>query len=155
MAITKQQKIRKENSEKQWLFFYTLLQASDKCSEISGKPLNGEISSTWFHHIYPKSKYPELRYCPENIILVTADEHSEIEASVVYEEVEKKKRFIAEHYEELVESTKEYIEQFLNPIYEHARTKTNFFKKGHKTTPKTNGVYKNNGEKEKKKTSLY
>lgn len=142
MSTSKQQKAKKENNEKQWLFFYTLLQASDKCSQISGKPLYGELNSTWFHHIYPKSKYPELRYCPENIILVTPDEHSQIESAVVFEEVEKRKRYIAEHYDELVESTAEYIKDFLNPIYEHARTKTSFFKKSHKTTSKVNGVSK-------------
>lgn len=125
----KSQKTRKENSEKQWIFFYTLLQLRSKESEISGDKLYGDLNSTWFHHILPKSKYPELRFCPENIIIVTFDEHTEIENGKTFDEVEKRKIQIVENYEEYVESTKTYLTEFLNPIYEHAKTNTNFFKR--------------------------
>jgi hypothetical protein len=118
-----------ENNEKQWLFFYTLLQAKGKFSEISGDPLYGELNSTWFHHIYPKSKYPNLRYCPENIIIVTPDEHNAIELGQSFPELEKRKKNIAEKYDILIEDTKEYLNEYLNPIYEHVKSKTNFFKK--------------------------
>lgn len=120
---------RKQNNELQWLFFYTLLQTREKESEISGKPLIGELNSTWFHHILPKSKHPELRYCSENIIIVTFDEHTEIESGIEYPEVRKRKQYLLENYDELVETTKTYLHEFLHPIYEHAKTKTNFFKR--------------------------
>lgn len=123
---------RKETSEKQWLFFFLILQLREKCSEISGKPLYGNISSTWFHHIYPKSRYPELRFCIENIIIVTPDEHNAIEHGHSFPELEKRKRYIAEHLEELRESSKQYEEEYLNLIYDHAKKKTNFFTQKHK-----------------------
>jgi hypothetical protein len=126
---TTTQKTRKENTEKQWLLFYTLLQTRSKESEISNTPLYGELNSTWFHHILPKSKYPELRFCPENIIIVTFDEHTEIESGKYFDEVEKRKQQIVENYNDLVESTKTYLTEFLNPIYEHAKHHTDFFKR--------------------------
>jgi hypothetical protein len=124
---TKSQKIKKENTEKQWMFFYTLFQASDKVSMLSGEELKGPFTSMWFHHIYPKSKFPELRFCPENIIIVTADEHNQIESGITFKELEIRKEYISENYEELVTSTKEYIEDYLNPVYEHAKKNTVFF----------------------------
>ena len=119
---------KKKLAQKQWLFFYLILQSSMKESEISQTELYGPITSCWFHHIYPKSKYPELRFCIENIILVTKEEHDQIEAGVVFKEVEQKKKYIAEHYDELLESTNAYLKEFLDPVFEHA-LKTNFFKK--------------------------
>ena len=124
---TKSQRI--EASEKQWLFFYILFQMSQKRSEISGKPIKGELNSCWFHHIYPKSLYPDLRYCAENIIIVTSDEHARIESGEVFEEVELRKKKIEQNYEQLVKDTKLYESDFLNPVYEHAKQNTTFFKK--------------------------
>ena len=123
---TKSQK--KINSEKQWLFFYFILTQRGKESEISGTKLYGEINSTWFHHILPKSKYPELRYCMDNIIVLTSDEHHAVENGKDYEEIERRKKNIQIRYDELVEETKFYIENLLNPSYEHAVKNTVFFK---------------------------
>ena len=123
---TKSQK--KINSEKQWLFFYFILTQRGNESELSSIKLNGEINSTWFHHILPKSKYPELRYCIDNIIVITGDEHNAIENGKCYEEVERRKKDIQLRYDELVEETKFYIENLLNPSYEHAVKNTVFFK---------------------------
>lgn len=119
---------KKINVEKQWLFFYLILQTRGKESEITHKPLYGEISSTWFHHILPKSKYPELRYCVENIIILTPDEHNSVENGTHYDEVAKRKIDLQERYEELVEETKDYVENYLDPIYEHTVKNTLFFK---------------------------
>lgn len=131
MSKTKSQK--KINSEKQWLFFYNIMTERATIddihvSELSGKKLYGEINSTWFHHILPKSKYPELRYCRENIIMLTFDEHNAVENGTIYEEVERRKADIQKRYDELVEETEFYVENLLNPLYEHAIKKTTFFK---------------------------
>lgn len=115
------------NVEKQWLFFYTILCNRGKSSELSGKDLYGDINSLWFHHILPKSKYPDLRYCAENIIMLTPDEHNAVENGKVFEEIEKRKKDIQMRYDELVERTKEDLKDFIEPMYKHALT-TNFFK---------------------------
>lgn len=132
MLKTKSEK--KINTEKQWLFFYEIMVERAEIegvhvSEISGKRLYGEINSTWFHHILPKSKYPELRYCRENIIMLTSEEHNEVENGKEYEKVEKRKADIQERYHELVEETEFYVKNLLNPIYEHAVKNTTMFSK--------------------------
>lgn len=118
---------KKINSEKQWLFFYIVLGSRGKESEISYKPLYGELNSCWFHHILPKSKYPELRYCSDNIIVLTPEEHNAVENGKIYDEVENRKEQLLENYDEKVEETDRYIKEYLNPFYEHAKS-TNFFK---------------------------
>ena len=50
-------------------------------SEISGKWLGDEPNSCFFHHIFPKSTYPKLAFNTENIIVLTADEHQEVETN--------------------------------------------------------------------------
>ena len=124
---SKKLSVKQQNVQKQWLFFYFLLQNRGRESEVSNTKLYGEINSTWFHHILPKSKYPLLRYCPENIIILTGDEHHAVENGTYYEEVEKRKIDLLERYDELVEDTEHYIKEYLEPMYEHALT-TNFFK---------------------------
>ena len=51
-------------------------------SEISGVYLGKEPSSAFFHHILPKNKYPEVRMDEENIILLTIDEHADVESDM-------------------------------------------------------------------------
>ena len=61
-------------------------------SEVSGDYLGGEALSTFFHHILPKSKYPELQYDKSNIILLTLDEHTNVESCMYkFEEVNKRR----------------------------------------------------------------
>ena len=48
-------------------------------SEVSGTYLGKEALSTFFHHILPKNKYPELAYEKSNIILLTLEEHTNVE----------------------------------------------------------------------------
>lgn len=49
-------------------------------SEVSGTWLGHEGLSTFFHHILPKSRFPALRYEKENIILLTFQEHNQVES---------------------------------------------------------------------------
>ena len=61
-------------------------------SEISGEYLGKEPLSTYFHHILPKSKYPEACLDEENIILLTLLEHEQVEIDMYrYEEVNKRR----------------------------------------------------------------
>ena len=124
----KEKSVKKINNEKQWLFFYHILNDRGRESEISGKKLYGDINSTWFHHILPKSSYPELRFCEENIIILTSDEHNEVENGKYYKEVEDRKTKLQKEYDEHVEDTEFYVENLLNPMYEHAVKNTVFFK---------------------------
>ena len=64
-------------------------------SEISGKFLGNEPNSCFFHHIFCKSDYPELEFCAENIIILTPDEHAEVEANPLkFEEVNRRRKLI-------------------------------------------------------------
>ena len=69
-------------------------------SEISGLPLVGEALSTYFHHILPKSKYPQAALDEENIILLTWQEHDQVEMDPTrYEEVNKRREQLKQKYE--------------------------------------------------------
>lgn len=61
-------------------------------SEVSGEKLYGEMSSAWFHHIIPKRNYPLGDLDEENIILLTMDEHADVESDMYkFEEVNKRR----------------------------------------------------------------
>jgi hypothetical protein len=69
-------------------------------SEVSGKFLGKEPMSTYFHHILPKEKYPEACFDEENIILLTLEEHSNVESNMYrYEEVNKRRNYLFTKYE--------------------------------------------------------
>lgn len=64
------------------VFFMEIWKKREHKSEISGEPLGKEAMSTFFHHILPKSKYPEVAYNESNIILLTLDEHTNVENDI-------------------------------------------------------------------------
>jgi len=69
-------------------------------SEVSGVYLGKEPMSTYFHHILPKEKYPEACLDEENIILLTLEEHSNVENDMYrYEEVNKRRNQLNLKYE--------------------------------------------------------
>ena len=67
---------------KDHLFFMDIWKKRPHRSEISGVYLRKEPSSAFFHHILPKNKYPEVRMDEENIILLTIDEHADVESDM-------------------------------------------------------------------------
>ncbi len=67
---------------KDHLFFTEIWKKRPHRSEISGVYLGKEASSAFFHHILPKNKYPEVRMDEENIILLTLDEHADVESDM-------------------------------------------------------------------------
>lgn len=47
-------------------------------SELTSEWLGKLPNKCFFHHIFPKETYPQLKYEPWNIIMITAQEHYEI-----------------------------------------------------------------------------
>jgi hypothetical protein len=81
-------------------FFISYWKKSDKKSAVSGKFLGKEPLSVFFHHILPKEKYPEACLDEENIILLTLEEHSNVENDMYrYEEVNKRRNYLLTKYE--------------------------------------------------------
>jgi hypothetical protein len=81
-------------------FFLQIWKKRQHLSEISGLPLVGEPLSVYFHHILPKEKYPEAALDEENIILLTLNEHNQVESDIYrYEEVNKRREYLKQKYE--------------------------------------------------------
>ena len=84
-------------------FFLSIWKEKRHFSEISGKYLGNEAMSTYFHHILPKEKYPEASLDEENIILLTLDEHTNVEGDMYkYEEVNNRRNQLKIKYEKSV-----------------------------------------------------
>lgn len=80
------------NSDVMWNFFLLIWGKRSHKSEISGTYLGKEPLSIFFHHILEKASNPEAKYDPENIILVTWDEHTNLHSDIYrYEEVNKRR----------------------------------------------------------------
>jgi len=81
-------------------FFMEIWKKKTHHSEVSGVYLGSEPMSTYFHHILPKEKYPEACLDEENIILLTLEEHSNVENNMYkYEEVNKRRNHLLTKYE--------------------------------------------------------
>lgn len=93
------QKIKTENTKKLHNWFTKLWNDEPHYSEISNKWLGNENNTCFWHHLYPKSKYPEYALDRDNIIRITPDEHAECESNPLkYEIVRKKLEFLKEKY---------------------------------------------------------
>lgn len=69
-------------------------------SEVSMDYLGREPLSVFFHHILPKEKYPQAALDEENIILLTLNEHDQVEKDIYrYEEVNKRREKLKKKYE--------------------------------------------------------
>jgi len=69
-------------------------------SEISGKKLGNEPLSVFFHHILPKEKYPGAMFDEENIVLVTLEEHDNLERDMYkYDVVNQRRELLKTKYE--------------------------------------------------------
>ena len=83
----------------QW-FFLEIWKKRKHYSELSGDYLGSEALSTYFHHILPKGKYPEAMFDEKNIILLTWEEHDQVETDPTrYEEVNKRREQLKQKYE--------------------------------------------------------
>lgn len=69
-------------------------------SEVSGDYLGKEVLTIFFHHILPKEKYPEAKFDQDNIILLTFDEHGNVENDMYkYDEINNRREKLREKYE--------------------------------------------------------
>lgn len=67
--------------------FLSIWKKRKHVSQVSGTYLGREPKTYMFHHIFAKSKYMELAYEEDNIILLTADEHASVELNSTKYEV--------------------------------------------------------------------
>lgn len=80
-------------------FFLSIWNKRPHKSEVSGDYLGSEAMSTYFHHILAKEKYPEACLDEENIILLTLEEHSNVENNMYkYEEINKRRETLKTKY---------------------------------------------------------
>ena len=92
--------VQKTKIETMRNFFLEIWKERKHYSEVSGDYLGSEPLSTFFHHILPKEKYPAEAYDKSNIILLTLDEHTNVEADMYkYEEVNERRKHLLAKYE--------------------------------------------------------
>ena len=81
-------------------FFLQIWKKRLHYSQISMDYLGKEPLSIFFHHILPKNKYPQAAFDEENIILLTLEEHDQVEMDPTrYEEINKKREQLKRKYE--------------------------------------------------------
>lgn len=92
-------KAGKQSGERYKLFMVLWKKRGPK-SEVSGERIYGEPSSAHFHHILPKSKFPIADLDPENIIIMTMDEHANVENDMFrYDEVNRRREQLLKKYD--------------------------------------------------------
>jgi len=82
------------------VFFLQIWTKRKHYSEVSGDYLGKEPLTIFFHHILPKEKFPQAKYDDDNIILLTFDEHNNVENDIYkYEEVNGRRNHLKIKYE--------------------------------------------------------
>lgn len=90
---------KQEQIRKRYDLFQMILNKRGKFSEVSGEKLYGEISSAWFHHIIPKGKFPLGDLDENNIIILTMDEHADVENDMFkFEEINRRRELLLKKY---------------------------------------------------------
>jgi len=96
----KQAKIR-DNYNAQCDMFTKLWETMSipRMSQVSGTYLGSMFSTIFFHHILPKSKYPEAMLDVENIVILSGDEHANVENDMYkYEEINSRREKLRKKY---------------------------------------------------------
>lgn len=97
--LDKSEEVIRKISEMQE-FFLSIWNKKPHRSEVSGVYLGKEPLSVFFHHILPKEKYPQACFDEENIILLTLDEHTNVESDIYkYPEVNRKRELLKKKYD--------------------------------------------------------
>ena len=96
-AVKKEPAIRDISEMQQ--FFLQIWNKRLHYSQVSMDYLGKEPLTVFFHHILPKEKYPEAMFDEENIILLTWQEHDQVEMDPTrYEEVNKRREKLKQKY---------------------------------------------------------
>ena len=91
---------QRKNAENMQEFFLSIWKKKRHHSEVSGAYLGNEPLSVFFHHILSKEKYPEASLDEENIILLTLEEHDQVEMDMYrYEEVNERRNYLKTKYD--------------------------------------------------------
>jgi hypothetical protein len=97
--LDKSEEVVRKISEMQE-FFLQIWRKRLHYSQVSMDYLGKEPLSVFFHHILPKEKYPQAMYDEENIILLTLEEHDNVERDIYkYPEVNRKRELLKKKYE--------------------------------------------------------
>jgi len=96
--VKSEEEIRKISEMQE--FFLQLWKKFPHYSQVSGKYLGSEPLTVFFHHILPKEKCPQASMDEENIILLTLEEHEQIELDMYrYDEVNTKRNYLKKKYD--------------------------------------------------------
>lgn len=88
------------NFEEQVAFFLQIWNKRPHRSEINNEYLGKEPLTIFFHHILPKEKYPEAWLDEENIILLTWEQHDNVERDMYrYPEINNRRELLKLKYE--------------------------------------------------------
>jgi hypothetical protein len=88
-----------ENINEMREFFMKIWRQKLHYSEISMDYLGKEPLTVFFHHILPKEKYPEACLDEENVILLTLEEHDNVERDMYkYPEINKRRELLKIKY---------------------------------------------------------
>lgn len=94
--------VKERNSEdifRMQELFLDIWKTRPRKSEVSGVSLGKEPLSVYFHHILPKEKYPQAKYDEHNIILLSLDEHTNVENDMYkYPEVNLRREILKAKY---------------------------------------------------------
>ena len=89
-----------EEYEKMRTFFKSIWDKKPHKSEISGDYIGPEPLSIYFHHILPKEKHPEAKFDEDNIILLTWQEHDQVEMDIFrFHEINERRNTLKAKYE--------------------------------------------------------
>lgn len=78
-------------------FLDSILETREHLSFISGLPIEGSRANC--AHVLPKGAYPELKYDPENIVLLTWKEHQLFDQATEQEQNNYRVRMLASGHE--------------------------------------------------------
>jgi len=91
---------RTEEISKMQEFFLQIWRKRLHYSQVSMDYLGKEPLSVFFHHILPKEKYPQAALDEENIILLTLEEHDNVERDIYkYPEINRRRDKLKIKYE--------------------------------------------------------
>ena len=105
LAVSSSKKLDKSEEEIEQIsemreFFLKIWRKRPHHSEVSMDYLGKEPLTVFFHHILPKEKYPQAMFDEENIILLTLEEHDNVERDIYkYPTVNKKRELLKTKYE--------------------------------------------------------